>query len=363
METIKRNDGFRYREKIYIDGKAVKSPHFKSKTFAKQWKRTMLFDRDKMKAMGISINHHISFEELSIQWLNTKTGKANRTLDAYNSILHSHILSKLGQIKLRDLRLFHAEKIKQDLLNNKQLSHVRINSILGLLKSIMNYAVKAQNVIINPFTNIDFISIQKKSLNYWLPNEANKFLSANIHSPYYVLYLVALNTGMRKGELCGLCWDMINFESRQIFVERSVDRYELKETTKSKKRRIVPMNHVVYEALLELSKNKKSLQYVFTDKNNNPANYMHLGDRFFRKAIKEADVKPIRFHDLRTTFASNFCMLGGDIFALSKILGHHSVLITQERYAELHPDFLKREANIISFSPENSPHVALKVVN
>ena len=76
-----------------------------------------------------------------------------------------------------------------------------------------------------------------------------------------------------------------------------------------------------------------------------------MREREFRKAILQADVPLIRFHDMRATFAANVCMApGGDLYALSKILGHSNVDMTVKRYAHLHNDFLKKVASSVNFS-------------
>ena len=75
--------------------------------------------------------------------------------------------------------------------------------------------------------------------------------------------------------------------------------------------------------------------------------YEHLTDREFTRAIKLAGVKRIRLHDLRTTYASHFCINGGNILALSRILGHKSVTITQKFYASVNSDFLKTQSQVI----------------
>ena len=106
--------------------------------------------------------------------------------------------------------------------------------------------------------------------------------------------------------------------------------------------------------LKSLRKEKRNLEYVFCDKRGKQVKFMHLTERHFKKACERAEVKRIRFHDLRTTFASNYVMNGGDIFTLSKILGHSSVEMTQKRYAHLHSSFMKKESNIINFSGNNS---------
>ena len=117
---------------------------------------------------------------------------------------------------------------------------------------------------------------------------------------------------------------------------------------------IFPSINPTWEVLEELCRNKKHPSFVFTYKKGHPIDAHHLSERHFHKAVKKAGVPMIRFHDLRTTYASNFVMAGGDIFALSKLLGHTSVEMTAKKYAALHPRFMKDVVETVQFNPKNS---------
>ena len=90
------------------------------------------------------------------------------------------------------------------------------------------------------------------------------------------------------------------------------------------------------------------------NKNGEEFNIRHISDRLFKKDIERAGVKRIRFHDLRTTYACNFMMSGGNIYDLSKILGHSSVDMTTKKYAFLSADYLQQASEIISFKASTS---------
>ena len=74
----------------------------------------------------------------------------------------------------------------------------------------------------------------------------------------------------------------------------------------------------------------------------------HFADGVHRRACRDAEVRYIRFHDLRHTFASHFMMNGGELYTLQKLLGHHSVTMT-ERYAHLSPTYLDKARDVVSF--------------
>ena len=147
-------------------------------------------------------------------------------------------------------------------------------------------------------------------------DEINLVLEESSGHPFHSLFLVAVNSGMRRGELAGLCWDRVNFSLNLIEISRIRDRHGLADRTKTfKSRRFIPMNVIVRSHLLDLKSKRKSTDLVFEDFDVN-----HLY-RDFLRFLKKAEIKMhYRFHDIRHTFASHFMMNGGNIYDLQKIL-------------------------------------------
>ncbi len=354
MEEIKNRSGKRYRESIYINGKKVHSPTFKRKSDAKAWKANQDQERAISQSRGFQIQNMITVKDLSLLWQINNMGKSIRTISAYESFLKNHILPVMGHITLKNIRPHHGNVFKQKLLE-KGLATTTVNNGFRALKALFNFGVENENLMKSPFTKLKLLPNSKTGLNYWNPHEVKRFLDANSEDHYYSLYLTALLTGLRKAELCGLCWDCIDLDSRRITVRRTRDRYGLKETTKNKSSRIIPMHKKVFETLNDLRRKRKSFHYVFTKEDGETgAPYEHLQSRHFAKAIERSGVKKIRFHDLRTSFASNFVNFGGNIYSLKEILGHKSIEVTQKCYAQLTPNFLLEEMNNVNFLPEFS---------
>lgn len=148
---------------------------------------------------------------------------------------------------------------------------------------------------------------------------------------HYPFYATAAYSGMRAGELAGLRWSDVNFETRLITVQRSY-----KTSTKSNKVRYVPILDTLMPILKEW-RLKSGHSLVFT---NHEGNMIAPSDRIFQETfhriLERAGLPKMRFHDLRHTFASHWVMNGGDLYKLQKILGHSSITVT-ERYAHLSP--------------------------
>jgi integrase len=159
---------------------------------------------------------------------------------------------------------------------------------------------------------------------------------------------------MRKAELAGLCWDKIDFKNGLIHVARCRDRFGLRDSTKTQGSfRYIPMNDACRDALIKLKKESRHEKLVFAYIDGRPIDFVHIAEREFNKAIKVSGVKRIRFHDLRGTFAANICMApDGDLYALSKILGHTNVDMTVKKYAHLHNNFLKKVSNSVNFKAD-----------
>ena len=166
------------------------------------------------------------------------------------------------------------------------------------------------------------------------------------------MLVIALNTGMRKGEILGLCWDRIDFEQKMITVSRTYSRHGLQENTKTKLIRRVPMNPELETILKYLQRNQRCPKFVFTEKDGSPIRPDHFSDRQFKNALKLAGVRTVRFHDLRHTYASQFVMNGGDMYALSSILGHTDIEMTK-RYAHLSSEYLRKASHTVGFSADS----------
>lgn len=152
------------------------------------------------------------------------------------------------------------------------------------------------------------------------------------------MYL-ALQTGLRKGELLGLRWSDVNFEAEQILIRE----------TKSGKPRMIPMNRRARWLLKKLAARSPLSEWVFqTRKRNGAAGPAADTKTAWRRALRLARIEDFRFHDLRHTFASHFAMSGGDLYALAKILGHSNPKMTIDRYAHLSPEFIQRQQGVMN---------------
>lgn len=139
------------------------------------------------------------------------------------------------------------------------------------------------------------------------------------------LVLVALNTGLRRGELFGLTWGDVNFSGKQVTVQA--------ETAKSGKTRHVPLNEEAVAVLKVWKKQGAGDGLVFPGVGGGRLTNIN---KAWAGLVEDAALVDFRFHDCRHDFASKLAMAGVDLFTIKELLGHSDFAMTQ-RYAHLSP--------------------------
>ena len=236
-----------------------------------------------------------------------------------------------------------------------------INNVLILLKQIFKYAHEQGLIFKNPLREVAMLVEPETEVKYFQKEEVRTILNSNRFESIYPILVFVFNCGLRVGEIAGLCWDCVNFENRQILVKRNMSRKKrLKEYTKTKSNRHVPMNDQVYDVLRYLWKNQSSHKFVFAKMNGEPIDPDHYSSRQFKDALIRSSIEAINFHKTRHTFASHFMMNGGNIYDLQKILGHRDIDSTM-KYAHLSPEHLLEASKIVNFKSDIGPELSEQI--
>ena len=146
------------------------------------------------------------------------------------------------------------------------------------------------------------------------------------------LVLLALNTGLRRGELLGLRWSAVNFDAKILTV--------VAETAKSGHTRRVPLNTEAFEVLSSWHKHQDSPAAGALVFPGQDGERMTRIDTAWASLMKRARIKNFRLHDCRHHFASKLVQAGVDLYTVQALLGHSEVAMT-ERYSHLAPDNLR----------------------
>ena len=222
------------------------------------------------------------------------------------------------------------------------LSPKTVRDIVTKLKEIINFYEEEHNTKIN-VKKMSLPKINKKEIQILSNKEKQKLEKYCIeqNSLKSLGILICLNTGLRVGEVCALRWENIDFETRRIHVEKTIERIYSKEENKTiviidtpksmTSIRTIPINSKLYNILKQVKRKCTKNDFVLTGLSDHyvePRNYQYN----FKEILKKSKIKRYKFHTLRHTFATNCIEAGMDIKSLSEILGHADVSITLNIY-------------------------------
>lgn len=222
----------------------------------------------------------------------------------------------------------NVENFKEWLRTKRHLKNSSINRYLEILSKMFNLGIDNGLLAQNPVSKVKKLLEDNHKIRFLTIEEENK-LYKSLPDFLKPIVTVALQTGMRKGEILNLQWSNIDFEYGFIELLK----------TKSGKARKIPISDKLWQVLNNQNKNNK---YVFI----NPETGLPYVDikKSFNKAKEEAGIKDFRFHDLRHTVATRLVEKGIDLLVVMDILGHTNIETTM-RYAHPIP---KRKSEAIS---------------
>ncbi len=300
------------------------------------------------KPKEILIDKNITFGE----WVDyvyqnfRKINLRNSTKKDYEYEIYKYIIPYVGKIKVRELTKTDFEdfytKLKEHGLSNKVIKGCHI-----MCRAMLQDAIKEGIIQKNPTENIKTATPKPKKITVLSHEEMQRFLIQAKYEGYFELFLTALMTGMRRGELLALKWSDLNLKTGELQIQRQVKRYngELQisspKTDKSNRLIILPM---ALTKILEEYKKSVDSEWIFPSpvKENSPRD-PDAAHKKLQRILKRAGCHKIRFHDLRHTFATMALDGGMDIKTLSDMIGHATSSTTLNVY--LHStDKMKKEA-------------------
>ena len=329
------------------------------------------------------------FADYLVQWLEiAKSTVKLTTYSSYKGLSESQIIPyfrSLG-VTLGDLKAVHIQSFYQ-----KQLERVKPNTVIhyhAIIHRALKYAVKTDLIDVNPADKVDRPKKNEFTGNFCSREEMNALFDAVRGNKIEVPVMLAAFYGLRRSEVVGLKWDAVDFEQNTLEIRHTVATVRLdgkkviveSDTTKTKaSKRTLPLVPVFRERLLALqeeqkenrklcgrSYNKKYDGYICVDPMGNLLLPNALSDSF-QLVLRDYNLRRIRFHDLRHTFATRALERGMDYKTLSAILGHYSVAFTMDTYVHSVDEHKRHEMDKMddmfgmqySISVENLPYPVL----
>lgn len=271
------------------------------------------------------------------------------TRDSIQSALDHHLLSAFGDMDLDKI----TRKDVKDFINEKRgggLSAGTVRNLKAYLSSILSEAVDDELIDFNPAAGTGRLigKDEKPDLRPLTWEEKNKFEEAvKEHYPrYYPFFLMALRTGMRLGELIALKPGDLDFNGGFIEVRRSFTKGRTGKPKNGKSRPVdmsAQLKEVLQKHLTDRKKEtlkrgwKEPPEWLFYNEVGGMIDGDNLRRRTFNKALEKAELRHIRMHDLRHTYATLRISKGDNVQDVSKQLGHHPVKLTLDTYAHWMP--------------------------
>lgn len=328
-------------------------------------------NRDKFKDENI-VKYTIS------QWLNIwyETYVINNvrisTRVSYESIINNHLIPYIGNIKLVNLSKIDIESMYNKLIKNDKkktnrsgLSVKTIRNIHLVLHEAMKEAFELGYINKNPadiakVPTLKNLNQKKKEIEIYSKEEQKKLIEISKNDKIYgIVVIVALYTGMRKGEILGLQWDDINFDNKTISVNKQLSRLKDYEGNTGKRTKLFIQYNTKTNNSTRIIPMSSSLENILKKQNELQQKYKRkLGKAYYKynmvfcredgyyldpdtvlskyqELAKKAKIKKCTFHALRHTFATRALESNISPKVVSKILGHTSVQFTLDTYTHV----------------------------
>jgi integrase len=287
------------------------------------------------------------------RWLrDMKDTVRGSTYERHEQLVRLHIRPALGRIKLKNLTAAHVRWLYRERLDSG-LAPATIHKLHAVLHKALNHAVSDGLIPRNAAAGLALPRISREEINPLSGEEARCFLDEVRGDRLEALYVLAISTGMRQGELLALKWDDVDLERGLLRVRRTLTRqhsaFTFSNPKTKKSRRTIRLTEGALQALrthlsYQLVKMERmdSLyrpsSLVFANEVGGIINPSNLRNRSFARLLKRASLPPsTRFHDLRHTCAT--LLLSGNVNPkiVSEMLGHSSISITLDTYSHVLP--------------------------
>ncbi|PTV98618.1 site-specific recombinase XerD [Halanaerobium saccharolyticum] len=301
----------------------------------------------------------MKFGDWLLEWnKGRKNTVAYSTYRVYGSIIRNHLKTEIGDIKLKELETRHLQQVLNDRFDSG-LNTGTVRLIYAIANKALKQAVKERLIYSNPSKGVELPTKQEEEkLHIWNKKQVSRFLARAKKHKYYMIFFLAVNTGMRRGELLGLKWKDIDFNKKRLEVKRQAVKTDkgiiLKKPKSKAGNRVIPITNNVVKELkrhkIRQSENKLALGNNYKDQDL--VNCNKLGEPIspmmayieFKNLSRDINLPEIKLHDLRHTFATLFLENGGNIKTLQQILGHSSITVTMDTYSHVTDEMLDSAA-------------------
>lgn len=294
-----------------------------------------------------------TFDEVYQLWL--KDFKLTVKESSYVKLLqkfNKHIIPAFGKKEITKITVVEI----QEFANHMREINSQYKEYISNVSRIFDFAIKMDLMDANPVKKISVPrkkkNLSSKKINFFTKEELKIFLDyakENESSKVYTFFYVMANTGVRTGELLGLQWSAINFNTNTLEISQTLTRGKnrrlyLEEPKTKNSVRTIPLSDTTVAVLKEWRKHqlKEMLQLGFNTNSSNQLVFSNIENNFiqltqprlwFQRITKRTSLPALSPHSLRHTFATILINQGVNPKTVSELLGHSSVFFTLDIYA------------------------------
>ncbi len=355
----RRKDGRWMARYMVYTAKGPKRRHVYGKTRKEAADKLAKVLSDRIEGIDYD-DENMTVGEYLDRWLKGSVQGSVRqsTYDRDVNLVDNHLKPALGRIKLKKLSAAHVQHFYRDRLDSG-LSASTVHKMHAILHKALARAVAWHMVPRNVTDAVEPPRPAPKEMRPLSPAEARRFLDAARGERFEALYVLAITTGMRQGELLALRWQDVDLKNGTLSVRRTLTRdggrVIIGEPKTKKSRRSISLTPRAVEALgAHLERQLREIEILgdryedrgllFATDTGGPVNPSNLRRRSFAPLLKKAKLPHVRFHDLRHTCATLLLSKGTHPKFVQELLGHATVAITLDTYSHAVPGMGKQTA-------------------
>jgi integrase len=347
-----RADG-RWVAELTVRDAAGKRKRVKRSARTKTAARERLAELRKLQEQGVALTSRDSPLSTFLQrWLadSVKPSVRQKTYEGYESIVRVRVVPRIGGVKLSRVTPAILQELYTE-LSESGLSARSVNHTHRALHRAFETALRWGLIPRNPCDATDPPRPRNAEMKTLTRDEVSTLLTGTATDRDHAIYLVAVTSGLRLGEILGLRWSDIDFEGKRLFVRRTLQRtqrqlrFESPKTAKSRRTVMLTPDAIVglrehrrrqAAERLSLGPAWSDQDLVFPNTIGEPIDPTTVSRRF-KAHLATLELPRIRFHDLRHTCATLLLSAGTHPKIVSEMLGHSTIVLTLDTYSHVIP--------------------------
>ena len=335
---------------VTLEGRKRKYVYGKTQKEAIQAKQKLLHDASRGMPQ---FTYEQTVETFLLSWLEDtiKPNLRYKTYEHYRWCVR-HVVSEIGSVQLRKLTPQHIQRLHAR-KRAEGCSPQSVKHFHRMLGKALNDAAKWGLIERNVVSLVTPPRVARFEMCVLTAEQARLFLTEASGNFLEALFVLAITTGAREGELLGLSWDDVNLQTGKMHIRRTLGRQAKKglvlaEPKTERSRRTIHLTTLAIDALREHLSRQQQLKgfgepgwnehrLVFCNHVGKPFDHASTVNDYFRPLLVKAGLPLIRFHDLRHTAATLMLQLEVHPKVVQEMLGHSSIGITLDIYSHAIP--------------------------